>query len=449
METSRLTSRKRTSRRLTIDLKFSFIPTYKSYLNELRNQNSLDLNSHETQGISLFFQRNVMKIPLNYYQSNVRQSILKLGELAPKSVRIICYEDTNAWILGKFAIRMYESFNRVFRVESSIAKFGLPDAEVGHHIIYFDAREKWSEIETFMITHLDMEWKFELVANQLEIYDMGICMSKFTRDLLIDRGMPAEKLTYINPAHDLVMKPRKLKLGIASKTHPDGRKLEDIFVEKMTSGDLEDAFEIWIMGAGWEKQVSDLRAAGWKVSYENKFDQKKYLGEFFPNLDYFLHWTHDEGSMAFIDAIAADVKTIITPQGYHLDVPDGITHEIEDLDEMIKVLREIKFRREERSARVDSWTWDEYSFRHLVTWSYLSGLKELEIINFCKGESEYFNLLHDKLIVTKIPNKLEIEKLKQIKKFSTKVENWLNCLELVFFPDSSSARKNLNGEIHV
>ncbi len=71
-----------------------------------------------------------------------------------------------------------------------------------------------------------------------------------------------------------------------------------------------------------------------------------------PTLDYYVYFGHDEGSMGFVDAIAAGVETIVTPQGYHLDVEDGITHPIDTLDDLALTLRRIVEDRRRRVARV-------------------------------------------------------------------------------------------------
>ncbi len=68
------------------------------------------------------------------------------------------------------------------------------------------------------------------------------------------------------------------------------------------------------------------------VELHPAFDLERYW-ELMPTLDYYVYFGHDEGSMGFVDAIASGVETIVTPQGYHLDVEDGITHPIDTLDE--------------------------------------------------------------------------------------------------------------------
>ena len=91
-----------------------------------------------------------------------------------------------------------------------------------------------------------------------------------------------------------------------------------------------------------------------------------------PSLDYFLYFSHDEGSMAYLDAIAADVKVIATPQGFHLDIRDGIDHIVTDMQDVAAVFGLLRHEREKRTARVSGWTWMEYAWRHLVVWDYLA-----------------------------------------------------------------------------
>ena len=43
--------------------------------------------------------------------------------------------------------------------------------------------------------------------------------------------------------------------------------------------------------------------------------------------------------MGFLDACAAGVKTIVTPQGYHLDAMRGITHGFKELPELVAIFR--------------------------------------------------------------------------------------------------------------
>lgn len=318
----------------------------------------------------------------DYIRSNRKTSVpLPIKQHTPvggNGIRIICYEDVDAWILGKFAKKMH-SYLGVFGKKSDIAKIGDETAAICHHIIYYDAEKKWAPVETFMITHLDQEWKIEKVMQQLELYDMGVCMSEETCANLRKITTRPERLCYINPAHDGVIRPRPLVLGIASKVHNDGRKNEDAIVDVMKRFPI-DAFALKIMGMGWEPQVTSLRESGYQVEYFDTFDYMRYTTDFVPSLDYFIYFSHDEGSMAFVDAIAAGVKTIVTPQGYHLDVVDGIDHRIDNQSDLTAVLQEIHDARMQRVARVADWSWKEYTWKHLVLWDYLLHQKNPAVI---------------------------------------------------------------------
>jgi len=289
--------------------------------------------------------------------------------IGPAGIRIICYEDVDAWILGKFAKQLCNNLISFGR-KADIAKIGDKTASIGHHIIYYDANEKWASIETFMITHLDTDWKIEKVSHQLELYDMGICMSKETVTKLISLGFPAKRLCYINPAQDGVIRPRPLVVGISSKTHSDKRKNEDSIIDVFLKLP-KDGFILKIMGMGWKDHVQRLKNSGYTVVYYDKFIYEDYVSSFIPSLDYFIYFSHDEGSMAFLDAIAADVKTIVTPQGYHLDIPGGIDYSINGPLDIIPILTQIYEDRMTRVSRVSSWNWKEYTRRHVLVWDYL------------------------------------------------------------------------------
>ena len=45
-----------------------------------------------------------------------------------------------------------------------------------------------------------------------------------------------------------------------------------------------------------------------------------------PYFDYYFYPGLDEGSLGTLDALAAGVKTIVTNQGFHLDLTNGVTH---------------------------------------------------------------------------------------------------------------------------
>lgn len=285
-------------------------------------------------------------------------------------VRIVCYEDIDGWILGKFAKKLNEELVKL-SIDSDIGK--LPDyqADINHHIIYCNYNGEKTTTDTIMITHIDSLSKVNLLKKQLKHAEMGICMSSSTMKMLKDAGLPKEKLRFINPAQDGVIRPIPMVLGITSKTHNDGRKKENI-LRKIAEEIKPTDFSFKIMGDGWHDIVSSLKLKGFTVEYYNKFDYQIYV-KMVPTFDYFLYFSDDEGSMGFIDALAAGVKTIVTPQGYHLDAVDGISYSINNYKEIIETLGMIALERNKLINSVALWTWEIYAKKHLEIWQYLLG----------------------------------------------------------------------------
>ena len=52
-------------------------------------------------------------------------------------VRIVCYEDLDLWILGKFARKLKEQLT-LLGVQCDIAKTPDITADINHHIIYYN-----------------------------------------------------------------------------------------------------------------------------------------------------------------------------------------------------------------------------------------------------------------------------------------------------------------------
>ena len=287
-------------------------------------------------------------------------------------VRIVCYEELNAWILGKFALRLSENLKQM-RVDVDIAKVPNPYADINHHIIYYNYDGAKTTTETVMITHIDTPEKVSQLSRQLVLAEMGICMSNDTVQKLAGQGLPRHKLCFVNPAHDQVMKPRKTVVGITSKVQPSGCKRESMLIQ-LGEFISPDDFKFMIMGSGWEPVIKKLKQKGFEVEYLPRFDYKKYV-KWMPAFDYYLYMGQDEGSMGFIDALAAGVPTIVTPQGYHLDVIDGISYSFNEIDEMVNVFQEIAGLKKKRVQSVSTWTWADYARKHLLIWQYVLARK--------------------------------------------------------------------------
>ena len=90
-------------------------------------------------------------------------------------VHIVCYEDLDAWILGKFAGQLCKHLNKQ-GVSADVSKVPDAEADINHHIIYtyYDGRR--SSTDTVMVTHIDTPWKLRSLKSQLVNAEMGICM---------------------------------------------------------------------------------------------------------------------------------------------------------------------------------------------------------------------------------------------------------------------------------
>lgn len=305
-------------------------------------------------------------------------------------VRIIC--EGSGWILDKFAMKMAEELEKQ-GIYCSIGEMIDPQADVNHHVIYASCEPMCSDYnETFMITHIDSYNKLEYIKHQLKKAKMGICMSRETMEKLAAYGVPREKLCYINPAQDSVINPKKYVLGITHKVHnQDHRKREEVLIELCRALNPK-YFTFKIMGAGWKDIVASVRDMGFGVEYYDEFDYEEYV-KLIPSLDYYLFWGFDEGSMGYLDALRAGVETIVTPQGYHLDVKDGITYACRTIPQFIDVLLGLQKKREKIVRSVDAWTWKNFTDKHLEVWNYLLGNEEVLYRNQHMYEDGIFSVL--------------------------------------------------------
>lgn len=305
-------------------------------------------------------------------------------------VRIVCID--TGWILNKFATRMQDELEKL-GIHAEIGKGIDPNADINHHISYHTYEPIRNERDTLMITHVDSQNKVDLLKHQLKTASMGICMSKDTMNQLTAYGIPRDKLCYVNPAQDGVIRPKKYVLGVTHKNHAsiDKRKRIEALVD-ICRNISPDYFQFKIMGSGWEKVVLSIRKLGFDVEYFSEFEYEEYI-RLMPSLDYYLFWGFDEGSMGYLDALAAGIGTIVTPQGYHLDIQDGITHPCRTIYDFVQILQKLQNERRQRVMSVSNLTWDNYVRKHIEIWKYLLGNEEEVYINKHFYEDGIFSVL--------------------------------------------------------
>lgn len=286
-----------------------------------------------------------------------------------KYVRLVCYE-SEGWIIYKFAAKLKEELEKK-NIKATIGNTPDPQADINHHIESVFYEPITENNDTVMISHVLNRDTLESVFHQMDTVKMGICMSKETMNKLVQWGVPREKLCYVNPAHDGVIPMRKYVIGITHRNYSDNRKRQGALIDicKELNPKL---FSIKIMGAGWEDQVSFLQELGFEVEYFPQFDYSKY-SQLLQETDFYLFWGMDEGSMGYLDAIAAGAETLVTPQGFHLDVKNGITYPCTTIKDFVDVLLEKQHQKEQRLDSIKEWTWERYAEKHIKIWKYILG----------------------------------------------------------------------------
>ena len=322
-------------------------------------------------------------------------------------INVIYYE--GGWILYKFAKCVYDELIKL-GYDATISKDFDPKADINHYFVPNFA-EPINDKTTFMITHVDTARKVEQIKIQTQKGGIGICMSLETKNKLVSYGIDPSKLCYINPAQDGQIKPKKVTLGFTHRVYDDCRKRESMILD-ICKKIKPEIFRFTIMGSGWETIVDELHKMGFETEYYPDFDKEKY-NKLFETMDYYCYFGFDEGSMGYLDAVAAGVGTIVTPQGYHIDTEYKITYPVNTIDDIVSALLDIQAKKEVSLRFIDSWTWKNYTLKHIEIWKYMLGVGELKDILSSRGwytDGIYSLLIKD--LDSFVPLKEKIRKVK-------------------------------------
>jgi hypothetical protein len=290
------------------------------------------------------------------------------------SVNLVLHDYCRGWIIEKMAFRLCEALCEL-GVDATVSARPSAESTINHFMIFHYVQTQPDTINTMSVTHVDDALKIDMVREQLSKgVRAAICMSSMTMDQLAGYGIDVERLTYALPAHDCTIFSRRIVVGITSNNPSDGRK-RDWLLRRLSEDVPLGDFEFRIFGRGWDKICDVLTAARANVvvkepsgNYLLDYDEIKAA---IPNFDYYFYPGLDEGSLGTIDALSAGVKTIITAQGFHLDIPNGITHAFWEYDELKKIFEDIVHDRRGRVEAARSLTWARHARRHLDIWSSL------------------------------------------------------------------------------
>jgi hypothetical protein len=285
-------------------------------------------------------------------------------------VNFVLNRNNANWILEKFALRTSQNLSKLGH-KSTISGSPQVSADVNHFLSYNFVLNPPKK-STVLITHIDDRSKLshirELSLNP-NIQSM-ICLSRYTKNFLVNQGIPQDKVSFVLPAVDSIPKLRVIRIGLSSYIYKDGRKNEKWIKQIANLISLEN-FEFHIFGSGWETTIQALEQAGAKVLYRKA--TKDFLGdhthilESLPNMDYWMYLGFDEGSIGCVEASLAGVPLITTPQGFHLDLPGGVMHEINTFDELRLLFSDLSHKKPQKNI-YDAYTWGRYTNDLLKIW---------------------------------------------------------------------------------
>ena len=327
-------------------------------------------------------------------------------------VRLVSSFKPQDWILGKFVKKLQDNLVAM-GVECDYGENPDETADINHYIFYREYKpHKSKTINTVMVTHIDEVDKLNEVREGTTTSDMHICMSNQMMHWLAEMGVPSNKLAYVDPAHDQCALIKKYSIGIASRVYPDGRKRE-IFFNKLAK-DLDPSYFVFkFMGAGWDNQVGALNKNGFETVYYNDFIREEYY-KFIQSLDFYLYTGHDEGQMGFVDAAAAGVPSIVTPQGYHLDAPEALQYPFDSYEDLRDILLNLQEQKQKVIKSVSDWTWMDYTKKHMEIWQYLMG-KEVHS-TYKDGINSHLKLREESIVFDIEKSNAEVKKLKELSK---------------------------------
>lgn len=312
----------------------------------------------------------------------------------PMKVNIIVPSET-PWILFKFGDCLQKELSKL-GVIASVSHSYDQNADINHSLTNYPDVIK-PRATSFMVTHVNQESMLEEIVDATHKNAFAICMSRETRDMLITSGAQRNRTCYINPAQDGQIMPKKITLGFTHRVYNDNRKRESMILDICKEID-PSVFRFEIMGAGWENIISEMEKMGFEVAYFSEFNKEEY-NKLMLRIDYYCYFGFDEGSMGYLDAVAAGVGTIVTPQGYHLDTECEITYPVSTIDEIVDVLSSLQEKRKKHFRFIETWTWENYAKKHLEIWKYMLGCEDLNSLLSNRGwyQDGIFSLMLDSL----------------------------------------------------
>ena len=286
-------------------------------------------------------------------------------------INLILNDLNKGWIIEKFALRLEENLAALGH-EAKISSIPDRDSQVNHFMSYNFIVESYN-ITTAMITHIDDIFKVNHIKSLSNNNDFNsfICMSEFSRNQLINKGLNPSKLSVVLPAADSIPPRKRIKVAMSGRVYKDGRKNESWLLKLSSIMDLAN-FEFHFFGSGWSEISQAICKANGQVKLHsetgNFSEDYDAILKALPNLDYWLYLGFDEGSMGCLDAYLAGLPLICTPQGFHLDLNEGVAFTVASADNLISTFKKLDKSHLNQESFESFWTWERYAKDCLEIW---------------------------------------------------------------------------------
>jgi len=275
-------------------------------------------------------------------------------------VNIIINE--KGWILDRYAREIAKRVDNI-----TIDTKPDPEADINHYLFWHPLIDNDPPtVATMWFTHLNVDWGDKARAACGKCVHI-MCPSRHSKDVLIELGIPGEKITVVYPGIDKMFKPRPIRIGLTGRPYVNGRKGEYTLIELSWRMDLSP-FHFIIVGPGWDHIVGALALNGVRVTYVPEArheDYPRYIQEF----DYYLSLAYAEGGPhGVLEALACGVPIISRPIGFAKDFGCAEYWTTEDLIGTLEALVE------EHGPRRDltDFTWDNWAKKHQEIWGGLT-----------------------------------------------------------------------------
>ena len=295
------------------------------------------------------------------------------------------------WILEKFAHRTTTELIKLGH-DARINPEPIQNFDINHYLSYNFVLNPPPN-STVLVTHIDDRLKLQYLKNLSKNQNIAslICLSRYTKNFLISEGLPKDRISSVPPSVDTFPPVRVIRIGLSSYIYKDGRKNES-WLQRLCDDISLAGFEFHVFGSGWEKTCERLLESGAIVRYTKATadftDDHRAILDSLKVVDYWMYLGFDEGSMGCLDAALAGVPLITTPQGFHLDLPGGIAHEISSYEALKSLLTQLKTRFLSENEIHEYYSWKRYAQECLTIWEGDYGYSSKTLIKIGESESK-------------------------------------------------------------